>query len=97
MHNHAKGFPSTQVYGFIASLILTFAALFIALKTSLSVTAIMYIIGTMAFIQAGMQLFMFMHLKDGQEDGAKAINIYYAIFLALVVVFGSMWVMSFSM
>jgi cytochrome aa3-600 menaquinol oxidase subunit 4 len=97
MNQHSKGFPATQIYGFIASLVLTFAALFIALKTSLSVTAIMYIIGTLAFIQAGMQLFMFMHLKDGEEDGAKAVNIYYAIFLALVTVFGSMWVMSFSM
>ncbi len=97
MDHHSKGFPATQIYGFIASLLLTFAALFIALKTSLPVTTIMYIIGALAFIQAGMQLFMFMHLKDGEEDGAKAINIYYAIFLALVTVFGSMWVMSFSM
>jgi cytochrome aa3-600 menaquinol oxidase subunit 4 len=95
--DHSKKFPATQVYGFIASLVLTFAALFIALKTSLSVTAIMYIIGALAFIQAGMQLFMFMHLRDGEEDGAKAVNIYFAIFLALVVVFGSIWVMSFSM
>lgn len=96
-NNHTKASPAIQIYGFIASLVLTFAALFVALKTSLSVTTIMYIIGTMAFIQAGMQLFMFMHLKDGEEDGAKAVNMYYAIFIALVIVFGSMWVMSFSM
>jgi cytochrome aa3-600 menaquinol oxidase subunit 4 len=97
MDNHTKGFPVTQIYGFILSLVLTFAALFIALKTSMSYKTIIWIIGTLAFVQAGMQLFMFMHLRDGQEDGAKMVNIYYAIFLALVTVFGSLWVMSFSM
>lgn len=97
MSDHSKSFPVTQIYGFILSLVLTFAALFVAFKTSLSITIIVYIIGAFAFIQAGLQLFMFMHLKDGEENGAKMVNIFYAIFLALVVVFGSLWVMSFSM
>lgn len=97
MDHHSKRFPVTQIYGFVLSLVLTFAALFIAFKTSLSVSIIIYLIGALAFIQAGLQLFMFMHLKDGEEDGAKMVNIYYAIFIALVTVFGSMWVMSFSM
>ncbi|MCQ6279189.1 cytochrome aa3 quinol oxidase subunit IV [Bacillus sp. EB600] len=97
MDNHTKGFPVTQIYGFILSLVLTFAALFIALKTSLSANMIIWIIGTLAFVQAGLQLFMFMHLKDGEENGPKMVNIIYAIFLALVIVFGSIWVMSFGM
>ncbi|WP_066064741.1 cytochrome aa3 quinol oxidase subunit IV [Neobacillus soli] len=97
MDNHSKGFPMTQVFGFVLSLVLTFAALFVALKTSLSFNAIIWIIGTLAVIQAALQLFMFMHLKDGEDSKAQTINILYGIFIAVVTVAGSIWVMSFGM
>lgn len=87
----------TQVFGFVLSLVLTFAALFVALKTSLSFNAIIWIIGTLAVIQAALQLFMFMHLKDGEDSKAQTINILYGIFIAVVTVAGSIWVMSFGM
>lgn len=96
MEKHEKGFPVTQVFGFVLSLILTFTALFIAVKTSLSFQTIMWIIGTLAVIQAGLQLFMFMHLKDGEDSKAQTINVLYGIFIALVTVAGSIWVMSFG-
>lgn len=95
--NHSNGFPLTQLYGFIFSLVLTFAAVFVALRTHLSFNVILWIIGIFAFIQAGLQLFMFMHLKDGEDSASQTINIIYGVFLALVTVFGSIWVMSFGM
>lgn len=95
MENH-KGFPMTQVFGFVLSLGLTFAALFVAIKTSLSFNVIMWIIGTLAVIQAGLQLFMFMHLKDGEDRKAQTINVIYGVFIAVVTVAGSIWVMSFG-
>lgn len=97
MDHQPKGFPKTQVYGFALSLVLTFAALFIALKTSISFTAIMLIIGTLAIIQAGLQLFMFMHLRDGEDSAAQTINVLYGVFIAVVTIAGSLWVMSFGM
>lgn len=96
MAKHSKGFPMTQVVGFLLSLILTFAALFVAIKTSLSFNIIMWIIGSLAVIQAGLQLFMFMHLKDGEDSKAQTINVLYGIFIAVVTVAGSIWVMSFG-
>jgi len=97
MEQHKNGFPMTQVFGFVLSLILTFAALFIALKTSLSFNSIIWIIGILAIVQAGLQLFMFMHLRDGEDSKAQTINVIYGVFIAAVTVAGSIWVMSFGM
>jgi cytochrome aa3-600 menaquinol oxidase subunit IV len=96
MEKHSKGFPMSQVFGFVLSLVLTFAALFIAIKTSLSFNVIMWIIGTLAVIQASLQLFMFMHLRDGEDSKAQTINVLYGVFIAVVTVAGSIWVMSFG-
>ncbi|MEH7073222.1 cytochrome aa3 quinol oxidase subunit IV [Neobacillus drentensis] len=97
MKNHSNGFPMTQVFGFVLSLVLTFAALFVALKTSLSFQTIIWIIGSLAVVQAALQLFMFMHLKEGEDGSTQTINIIYGVFIAAVTVAGSIWVMSFGM
>jgi cytochrome aa3-600 menaquinol oxidase subunit 4 len=96
MEKHSKGFPMSQVVGFVLSLLLTFAALFVAMKTSLSFNIIMWIIGILAVIQAALQLFMFMHLRDGEDSKAQTINVLYGVFIAVVTVAGSIWVMSFG-
>lgn len=91
-----KGFPVSHVIGFLTSLILTFGAVFLAFETSLPVKTIIWIIGTLAVIQAGLQLYMFMHMNEGEDGKANIINIAYAFFIAVVTVIGSIWVMSFG-
>lgn len=93
-HNKNNSFPLSHIIGFIFSLVLTFGAAVIALKTDLSPTVIMWIIGTLAFLQAGIQLFMFMHLREGEDGTANVVNMIYAVFMAIVIVAGSVWVMS---
>lgn len=92
-NNHHK-FPLSHIIGFIFSLILTFAAAGIALKTDLSFNVIMWIIGTLAILQACIQLFMFMHLREGEDGKSNVVNMAYAVFMAFVIVAGSIWVMS---
>lgn len=92
----SKPFPIGHVIGFLASIALTFAAAGIALKTSLSTQAIMWIIGSLAVIQAALQLTMFMHVNEGEDRKSQIINILYGVFLAIVIVVGSIWVMSFG-
>ncbi|MDF1510499.1 cytochrome aa3 quinol oxidase subunit IV [Robertmurraya sp. DFI.2.37] len=94
MEKHTNRFPISHVLGFIFSLILTFGAAFIALKTNLSFKVIMWIIGTLAVLQAGIQLFMFMHLREGEDGKTNVINIIYGVFMTVVIVVGSIWVMS---
>jgi cytochrome aa3-600 menaquinol oxidase subunit 4 len=97
MAKNTKGFPLTHVLGFIASLVLTFAALGIALKTSLPFKTILWVIGSLAVIQAALQLYMFMHMNEGEDGKSQIINVAYGFFIAFVTVAGSIWVMSFGM
>lgn len=94
MEKKMNSFPISHVFGFIASLALTFAAAWVALKTQMSFTVIMWIIGSMAILQAGLQLFMFMHMTEGEDGKTNIINIGYGVFCAVVIVVGSIWVLS---
>ncbi|MGV2939111.1 cytochrome aa3 quinol oxidase subunit IV [Mesobacillus sp. LC4] len=94
MDNHSKVFPISHVIGFFMSLILTFGAAWIALQSSLSMKAVMWIIGTLAVFQAGIQLYMFMHINEGDDKITNNINILYSAFIAVVIVAGSIWVMT---
>lgn len=94
MDNHSKGFPISHVIGFFMSLVLTFGAAWIALQSSLSMKAVMWIIGTLAVAQAGIQLYMFMHINEGDDKVTNNVNILYSAFIAVVIVAGSIWVMT---
>jgi cytochrome aa3-600 menaquinol oxidase subunit 4 len=94
MEKNMKGFPLSHVFGFVLSLVLTFVAAWVALKTNLSFKIVMWIIGSLAVIQAGLQLFMFMHVNEGEDNKTQLINILYGVFCAIVIVLGTIWVMT---
>ncbi|MBP1154255.1 MULTISPECIES: cytochrome aa3 quinol oxidase subunit IV [unclassified Paenibacillus] len=96
MDKKAKGFPLGHVFGFILSLLLTFSAAGVALRTSLPFHTIMWIIGSLAVVQAALQLFMFMHVSEGEDRHTQVINIVYGILMAVIIVLGTIWVMSFG-
>lgn len=97
MQKKPSGFPVHHVVGFLLSLLLTFGAAIVALKTSLSFNTVMWIIGALAIIQAGLQLFMFMHVREGEDGKSQVINTMYLVFVAFCIVAGTIWVMSFGM
>ena len=87
-------FPWKHIIGFILSLVLTFSALDIALYTHLSKAVILAVIITLAFIQALLQLLMFMHLTEGDSKKIQVINMIYSFYVgALVIAGGTVWVM----
>ncbi|WP_409275940.1 cytochrome aa3 quinol oxidase subunit IV [Neobacillus sp. SCS-31] len=94
MNHQENRFPISHVIGFLMSLVLTLGAAWVALKTSLPPNTIMWFIGTLAFVQAAIQLFLFMHLREGEDRKANVINMAYAFFLAFVIVAGSIWVLT---
>lgn len=79
--------------GFIASIILTLLAVFVTLYTSLSFEAKVTIIFGFAFIQAFLQLLMFMHLTEGKDGRVQLAKVIFAIIITLVIVVGTFWVM----
>ncbi|MGM0899716.1 MAG: cytochrome aa3 quinol oxidase subunit IV [Bacillota bacterium] len=82
-------FPIKQVIGFTFSLILTSIALcvyFFNLSFSFGMTILLLT----AFIQAALQLVVFMHAGETEDKGAIYTNIYYALIIALVTIFGTL-------
>ncbi|GGE29208.1 cytochrome aa3 quinol oxidase subunit IV [Pullulanibacillus camelliae] len=89
-HGH-EGFPWKHVIGFILSLILTVAALWIVVSLSLSVTLTITFILILAIFQVLVQLLFFMHITE-HEGAYQIIAIFFGIFLAAVFVYGSIWI-----
>lgn len=85
-------FPMKQVNGFIFSLLLTVIALsvyFLDMSYQVGLTILI----VTAFIQAGVQLVLFMHAGESEDSTAIYANIYYGVLIALVTVFGSLLAM----
>ncbi len=95
--HHEHSFPWSHVIGYILSLIMTFGALGLVLDTpALSKTFVVTAIAILAFFQALVQLLMFMHLNESTESKFQTILLAFGFFLALCIVFGSIWIMGFS-
>lgn len=82
-------FPRKQVLGYVFSMILTGIALAIYFF-NMSFLIGMTILVTTAFIQAGVQLVVFMHAGETGDKTSIYTNLYYALFIALVTVFGTL-------
>jgi cytochrome aa3-600 menaquinol oxidase subunit IV len=94
MASSHKGFPWNHVIGFFLSIALTVFAVLMAFYTDFSKSTVMIIIGTLAVLQAAIQLFMFMHITEGKSGVINLINMAYSIFLAVVIVAGSIWILT---
>lgn len=82
-------FPFKQVMGFVFSLILTVVALAVYFW-DMSFAVGMTILLVTAFIQAVVQLVVFMHAGETEDKKPIYINIYYGVFIALVTIFGTL-------
>ena len=82
-------FPRKQVIGFAASLILTAVALavyFFDMSAEVGLTILL----VTAFAQAGLQLIVFMQAGETGDGKAIYTNIYFAMAIALVTIFGTL-------
>ncbi|QQK79381.1 cytochrome aa3 quinol oxidase subunit IV [Salicibibacter cibi] len=89
-------FPWKHVVGFISSIVLTLVALWIAFYSAFSVRTIVVLIFALAFIQATLQLLMFMHMAESSNGRIQVGHILFSAFVAIVVAVGSYWVMEFG-
>ena len=88
----AKLFPKEHIIGFLSSIALTIAALMV-LYLDVSFGVKMTILLVTAGLQAGLQLILFMHIGESKEKGTLYTNIIYALFVAVVTIFGSLLVL----
>ncbi|WP_158737391.1 cytochrome aa3 quinol oxidase subunit IV [Alteribacillus sp. YIM 98480] len=96
MSELTKRIPKQHVVGFVGSIILTVAAAWAAVGSDLPTPWIITSIMVLAVIQAFIQLFMFMHMTETESGGIQAGNMLYGFFVAVVIVAGSIWTMSFG-
>ncbi|MBA9026631.1 MULTISPECIES: cytochrome aa3 quinol oxidase subunit IV [Bacillaceae] len=89
-------FPIKQVMGFVFSLILTAVALLVYFL-DMSFTAGITILLLTAFVQAGLQLVVFMHAGETEDKGAIYSNVYFGILVALVTIFGTLLIFLWDM
>lgn len=89
-------FPLKQVMGFAFSLVLTAVALLV-LFTDMSYTIGMTVLLITAFIQAGLQVVVFMHAGETGDKKSIYVNLYYALLLALCTIFGTLLILVWDM
>ncbi|UNK20956.1 cytochrome aa3 quinol oxidase subunit IV [Paenibacillus sp. N3/727] len=83
-------FPIKHVVGYVSSLVLTALALVVLMDFPDAVK--MGILAVTAILQASLQLVLFMHIGESDEKKSLYINIAYALFVALVTIFGSLFI-----
>lgn len=89
-----KSFPWKHVVGYILSMVLTVFAVWVAFDSALPSSTISILIYVLAFLQAALQLLMFMHMTETANANLQTGTILFALFIAIIVVTGSVWVMS---
>lgn len=82
-------FPAKQVLGYAFSIVLTVVALSVYFL-DMSFAVGMTILLVTAFVQASVQLVVFMHSGETEDKGAIYTNIFYSVVIGLVTVFGTL-------
>ncbi|MDY0407981.1 cytochrome aa3 quinol oxidase subunit IV [Virgibacillus soli] len=85
-------FPVKHVMGFIFSLVLTAVALSVLLFDVSPKTGVVILLIT-AFMQASIQLVMFMHAGESEDKASIYTNVLYALFVAIVTILGTLLTM----
>ncbi|MCM3786314.1 cytochrome o ubiquinol oxidase subunit IV [Neobacillus mesonae] len=100
-HNHAHdshenhGSFKSYVIGYILSIVLTIIPLIVVLNDVFSKQVNTIIILIMAALQFVVQLFFFMHIREGEAGKPKwnAMGLILGLLLVLTIVVGSLWIM----
>lgn len=98
MANTNKKIPTQHVIGFLLSLVMTLVAAWAVIGSDLPKMWIMISILILALLQAGVQLFMFMHITEKSSGGGHVPwnMMFHGFALAAILVAGSLFTMSFG-
>ncbi|WP_273369014.1 cytochrome o ubiquinol oxidase subunit IV [Alicyclobacillus herbarius] len=92
---HGHG-PWMHVIGFVISIILTLAALWLVLSHAMRPEPLFATIMILAVLQILVQLFFFMHILDRRGPAWHVWMLMLAFVFAFVVIAGSIWIMTFG-
>lgn len=89
-------FPWAQIMGYVFSLVLTFAALLLVINHAMAPTLLLAVIIVLALGQAGLQLGVFMHLRESRGPAWQLLPLALAFFIAFGLIGTSYWIMLFK-
>lgn len=95
-HHASHGSMKTYVIGFLLSIVLTIIPLVIVMNGMLDKTAATIVILVMAVLQFAVQLFFFMHVKEGENAHWNMMALILGIVILLTIVAGSIWIMTYN-
>ena len=87
------GSLKSYAIGFAASLILSIVAFFLVAAHALSKSLTMYVIISLAAIQAIFQLRFFLHVGQEAKPRWESVTFAFMLTILLIVVAGTMWIM----
>jgi cytochrome o ubiquinol oxidase operon protein cyoD len=96
MHEQNHGSNKAYVTGFIFSIVLTIIPLVLVLNHMLAKTALLVSILLAAVLQFVIQLFFFMHIRDGEGPRYNVAALILGLVFVLTIVVGAIWIMSFN-
>lgn len=91
--NGSHGSLKAYVIGFLLSIILTIIPLVVVMNKMMGKTGTIVLILAMAVLQFAVQLFFFMHLKEGENARWNIMALLLGLIILLTVVAGSIWIM----
>lgn len=100
-HNHHvskehHGSLKSYVTGFVLSIVLTLIPLWLVMNHVLAGSALVITIMLLAVAQLIVQLFFFMHIREGEKPRYNVQALILGAVIVFTVVAGSMWIMSFN-
>lgn len=95
-HAEHSGSLKAYVTGFILSIILTIIPLVMVLNHMMGKNALTVSILVAAVLQFIIQLFFFMHIRDGEGPRYNVVALILGIVFVLTIVIGAIWIMEFN-
>ncbi len=96
-HGDHHGSLKSYVIGFVLSIILTIIPLVLVMNHMLSRAALVITIMVMAVLQFLVQLFFFMHIREGEKPRYNVQALILGGVILFTIVAGSIWIITYNM
>lgn len=81
------------ISGFLLSVVLTLASYFLVVEQVFRGDVLLYVVMTLAVIQAFIQLILFLHLGEEEAPKWKLMAFWFMMIVLVIIVSGSIWIM----
>lgn len=86
----------SYVIGFALSIILTIIPLVAVMNHMMGRTGTLILILLMAILQFVVQLFFFMHVREGENARWNIMTLIFGLIILITIVGGSIWIMTYN-